>query len=184
MKIQTLAPLLVACLALTHAAHAQVPQTEQKTAFCATSVELARKRDTNEMYLCETSKYTCAPYLKPSCLDDAKQGGWEVLSSKQQTLLKDYANTPCKCVGTQYELERKLAAAAPAVVSGGPAAATTAPAVAAALPVAAPLAANAPAGSLASEVAALKQDNLQIRRQLEQLQQQFDELRRSLPGAK
>lgn len=182
MKIQTLAPLLVACLALTQAAHAQMPQTEQKTAFCATSVDLARKRDTNDMYLCETSVHTCAPYLKPSCLDDAKQGGWEVVSGTRQSLLKDYANTPCKCVGTQYELSRTVAAAAPSATTTTNT--TTAPAAVAALPAAAPLVANAPAGSLASEVVALKQDNLQIRRQLEQLQRQFDELRRSLPAAK
>jgi hypothetical protein len=191
MKIQTFAPLLVACLTLVHTAHAQVPQLEQKTAFCATSVELLRaKKDSSDLYLCQTSKYTCGPYLQPSCLDDAKKDGWEVASGTRQNLLKDYANTPCSCVGTQYVLTRKLAAPAAvapaaAATSAAPAAAVVLPAAVAASPAAAPAPAASPAApSLASEVAGLKQDNQQIRRLLEQLQRQVEELRRSLPAAK
>jgi hypothetical protein len=184
MKIQTFAPLLVACLTMFHTAHAQVPKLEQKTAFCATSIELPRKRDSNDVYLCETSARTCGPYLKPSCLDDAKQGDWEVASATRQTLLRDFANIPCSCVGTQYVLTRKATTAAiPPVVNTAPVAAVAAPA---ALPVAAPpatptvAAISTPPGSLASEVEGLKQDNVQIKRQLDQLQRQFDELRREL----
>jgi hypothetical protein len=185
----------VACLTLLNAAHAQVPKLEQKTAFCATSVELLRaKRDSTDLYLCETSKYTCGPYMQPSCLDDAKKDGWEVASGTQQRLLKDYANTPCSCVGTQYVLTRKLATAAPAPAAVAAPAATAAAAPAAAAvqpaPVAVPLAAvpapvaTTATSSLAAEVQSLKQDNLQIKRMLEQLQRQLDELRRSLPAAK
>ena len=187
MKIQTFAPLLVACLTLLQAAHAQVPQLEQKTAFCATSVELLRaKRDSSDVYLCETSKYTCGPYMQPSCLDDAKKDGWEVASGTRQTLLKDYANTPCSCVGTQYVLTRKLAAAAPApAAAAAPAFATVLPAPVTATPAVVSVPAASPAAaSLASEVEGLKQDNLQIKRSLEQLQRQVDDLRRSLPAAK
>ena len=187
MKIQTFAPLLVAFLTMHQAAHAQAPKLEQKTAFCASSVELLRKRDSNDLYLCETSVHTCGPYLKPSCLEDAKKGDWDVVSSSKQSLLKDYANTPCNCVGTQYVLTHKAPVEVQAPVAATPAASVPAPAV---LPVAAPLApatepvAKAPAVSLASEVEALKQDNQQIKRMIEQLQRQFDELRRSLPAAK
>jgi hypothetical protein len=191
MKIYSFAPLLVACLTLVPSAHAQVPQLEQKTAFCATSVDLLRaKQDSSDLYLCQTSKYTCGPYLQPSCLDDAKKDGWEVASSTRQKLLKDYANTPCSCVGTQYVLTRKLTAAAPAAVAPAPAAPSAAPvavlpAAAAATAAVAPAPAASPAAaSLASEVEGLKQDNQQIRRLLEQLQRQLDDLRRSLPASK
>jgi hypothetical protein len=192
MKIQSFAPLLVACLTLPFAAHAQVPQLEQKTAFCATSVTLLRaKQDSSDLYLCQTSKYTCGPYMQPSCLDDAKQDGWEVASGTRQTLLKDYANTPCSCVGTQYVLTRKLAQApAPAAVAAPAAAAAPSAAAVLPAPVAVPLAAvpapvaNTAGGSLAAEVQSLKQDNLQIKRMLEQLQRQLDDVRRSLPAAK
>jgi hypothetical protein len=187
MKIQTFAPLLVTCLTLLNVAHAQLPKLEQKTAFCATSVELHRKPDSNDRYLCETSVHTCGPYMKPSCLEDAKAGDWDVLSGTPKTMLKDYANTPCNCVGTQYVLTRKVPANAQAAVATTPAATatTTAPAALplAAAPVPAPVA-NVPAGSLANEVEGLKKDNLQIKRQLEELQRQFDELRRNLPAAK
>jgi hypothetical protein len=186
MKIQTLAALMVACLTLLPAAHAQVPKLEQKTAFCATSVTLIGKRDSSDVYLCQTSKYTCGPYLGPACLDEAKEGGWEVTSGTKQTLLKDYANTPCNCVGTQYVLTRKLAEAAPIAIAPAVQAPTPATkAVAGAPLVAAPAPiANAAAPSLASDVEGLKQDNLQIKRQLDQLQRQLDELRRNLPSAK
>jgi hypothetical protein len=195
MKTQTFAPLLVICLTLLNAAHAQVPKLEQKTAFCATSVELFRKRDSSDMYLCETNEHTCGPFLKPSCLDDAKKGEWEVVSGTRQTLLKDFANTPCNCVGTQYVLTRKVPAAALTTITTTPASTpvTTPPATAAvtaAAPDALPLAAtpvtvaNAPTGSLASAIEGLQQDNLQIKSKLAELQRQFDELRRSLPAAK
>lgn len=187
MKIQTFAPLVVACLAMFHTAHAQVPKLEQKTAFCATSIELPGKRDSNDVYLCETSERTCGPFLKPSCLEDAKKGDWEVASAARQTLLRSFANVPCNCAGTQYVLTRKATAAAVPAVTATPAAASAAPvAQPAAVAIAAPAVAtlSAPAGSLASEVEGLKQDNLQIRRLLEQLQRQMDELRRSLPAAK
>lgn len=190
MKIQTFLPLLVAVMALPHGAQAQLPKLEQKTAFCATSVELVGKRDSSDMYLCQTRDYTCGAYLKPSCLDDAKQGNWEVASGTPKTVLKDFANTPCKCVGTEYVLTRKATAAAAAPAVNVPVAAAVEPvAQAASAPVAAVAAVpapatTAPAASLASDVAGLKQDNLQMRRQLEQLQRQFDELRRSLPAAK
>jgi hypothetical protein len=184
MNIQTFAPMLMACLTMLPTAHAQMPKLEQKTAFCATSIELPRKRDSNDVYLCETSPRTCGPYLKPSCLDDAKQGDWEVTSATRQTLLRDFANVPCSCVGTQYVLSRKATTAvAQPVVNPAPVAAVAAQA---ALPAAAPLAAptvaalSSPTGSLANEVEGLKQDNVQIRRQLDQLQRQFDELRRDL----
>jgi hypothetical protein len=189
MKIQSLAPLLVACMTLLPAAHAQLPKLEQKTAFCATSAELFGKRDSSDMYLCQTSKYTCGPYLKPTCLDEAKEGGWEVASGTKKTLVKDYANTPCNCVGTQYELTRKLVEAAPVAVA--PAALAPTPAATSATsPISPPLAAapapvaNAAAPSLAREVEGLKQDNVQIKRQLDLLQRQLDELRRNLPAAK
>ncbi|NVO04664.1 MAG: hypothetical protein HXX19_01240 [Rhodoferax sp.] len=185
MKIYSVAPLLVAFLTLVPTAQAQVPQQEQKTAFCATSVELLRaKKDSSDLYLCQSSKYTCAPYLLPSCLDDAKKDGWEVVSSSKQSLLKDYANTPCSCVGTQYVLARKLAApAAVAPAAAAPIAATVLPAPVPASPAVAPAPAASPsAASLASEVESLKQDNLLIKRQLDQLLRQFDELRRSLPA--
>jgi hypothetical protein len=191
MKIHTLSPMLLACLTWLPAAHAQLPKPEQKTAFCASSVELLRsKRDSNDVYLCETSERTCGPYLKPSCLEDAKKGDWDVTSETRQTLLKDFANTPCNCVGTQYVLTRKISATAQPPVTPPPtvaAASTTAAATAsmALTPAALPTSlADTPTGSLASEVEALKKDNLQIRRLLEQLQRQFEELRRSLPLAR
>ncbi|WP_342617836.1 hypothetical protein [Rhodoferax sp. GW822-FHT02A01] len=124
------------------------------------------------------------PLSQPSCLDDAKKGDWKVVSSSKQSLLKDYANTPCNCVGTQYVLTRKAPAEVQAPVAATPAAApATQPVVIPVAPASEP-AAKAPAVSLASEVEALKQDNQQIKRLLEQLQRQFDELRRSLPASK
>lgn len=188
MKIQTFSSILVAMLALQHTAYAQLPKLEQKTAFCATSVELPGKRDSSDLYLCETKEYTCGAYLKSSCLDDAKQGNWQVVSGTQKTVLKDFANTPCKCVGTEYVLTRKVEAAAGVGVVNTPAAPVAAPVV---LPVAASVASAAavpvvttPARSLESEVEGLKQDNMQIRHLLEQLQRQIEELRRNLPATK
>lgn len=187
MKIQTRLTLLVACLTLLHPVHAQLPKQEQKTAFCATSVDLHRKHDSMEIYLCESREFTCGTYLKASCLDDAKKGGWEVVSGTPKSVLRDFANTPCNCVGTEYVLTRNAVATGPVAVAATPRADTTALiSLPAALPIPAPSepVANAQAGSLAGELEGLKRDNLQIRRQLEQLQRQFDELRRALPAGK
>ena len=183
MKIQTLAALLLTGLVALTAAHAQDTKLEEKTAFCATSVELLRKRDSSDLYVCETSVHMCGSYRKASCLDDARQGGWDVASRTQKTLLTDFANTPCNCVGTQYVLTRKAPAAAPVAAAITPAGTTVLPSGA---PVAtAPMVvANTSAAALASEIEGLKLDNQQIRRLLEQLQRQLDELRRSLPAAK
>lgn len=180
MKFQTCSALLVACLTLHYPANAQLPKIEQKTAFCATSVDVPRKHDSNDMYLCETKEYTCGIYLKASCLDDAKMGGWQVASGKPKSVLRDFANTPCNCVGTEYVLTRNAVATGPVAVTTTPGATTAAlVSLPAALPIPAPPepVANAQARSLTGEVESLKQDNLQIRRQVEQLQRQVDELR-------